>query len=421
MRVRQVALFAFTALLALGALRPAHSQTWPQRPVTLVVPFAAGGNTDGIGRSIAQWLSDRLGQQFVVENRAGAGGAIAAEMVAKAPADGYTLFVAALPQIAIVPAISKTRYDPVKDFAPISVVGTNPFVLAVNKDVPVERRCPSSCVEAQQVVGGLPAQQDPRRAVADRHHPGPRHVVVVARHRPAVGAGGGHRDQVADGHVARQVRVPDHDVPALAVPADQPAQHRRRAGLPGGEHAGVLGVVQRGADVVAHAAVDAHVGPQPVDVLDGADLVQRDRARARRWPGPARRSAGAGPGPPPGTATSRMSRRFCADHLDVGRVVARHVRDAEAAAQVQLVDADAAGRLDPDGELEHPVRGHLEAGRVVDLRADVRVQAGEVEHPGARAPAGPPRRPRPRRARSRTSGHRARWPRTRARRPPRRW
>jgi tripartite-type tricarboxylate transporter receptor subunit TctC len=164
MRVYQVALFTFTALLALGALGPAQSQTWPQRPVTVVVPFAAGGNTDGIGRSIAQWLSDRLGQQFVVENRGGAGGAIAAEMVAKAPADGYTLFVAALPQIAIVPAISQTRYNPVKDFAPISVVGTNPFVLAVNKDVPVKnipefiayvRQAPQQLSYASAGIGSL--------------------------------------------------------------------------------------------------------------------------------------------------------------------------------------------------------------------------------------------------------------------------
>jgi len=100
----------------------------------------------------------------VVENRAGAGGAIAAEMVAKAPADGYTLLVAALPQIAIVPAISKTRYDPVKDFAPISVVGTNPFVLAVNKNVPVKnipefidyvRKAPQPLSYASAGIGSL--------------------------------------------------------------------------------------------------------------------------------------------------------------------------------------------------------------------------------------------------------------------------
>jgi len=134
--MRTFVLIAFAAVLA-GLAGEAPAQDWPQRPVTLIVPFAAGGNTDGIGRATAQWLGDRLGQQFVVENRAGASGAIAAELVARAPADGYTLFVAALPQIAIVPAISTVRFDPVKDFAPISAIGTNPFVLAVNKDLPV--------------------------------------------------------------------------------------------------------------------------------------------------------------------------------------------------------------------------------------------------------------------------------------------
>ncbi len=130
-------LIAFAAASA-SVAGEVRAQDWPTRPVTLIVPFAAGGNTDGIGRAMAQWLGERLCQQFVIENRAGAGGAIAAELVARAPADGYTLFVAALPQIAIVPAVATVRYDPVKDFAPISAIGTNPFVLAVNKDVPVK-------------------------------------------------------------------------------------------------------------------------------------------------------------------------------------------------------------------------------------------------------------------------------------------
>lgn len=128
-------------LIALGLLfhaNPVLAQAWPQKPVKVIVPFAPGGNTDGIARLIARHLSESFGQQFFVENRGGAGGAIAAEMAAHAPADGYTLFVAALPQIAIIPAISKTAYDPVKDLAPISNIATNPFVLAVHNGLPVE-------------------------------------------------------------------------------------------------------------------------------------------------------------------------------------------------------------------------------------------------------------------------------------------
>jgi tripartite-type tricarboxylate transporter receptor subunit TctC len=109
---------------------------WPQRPIKIVVPFAAGGNTDGIARVIGQSLSGSLGQPFVIENKPGANGAIAAEAVAAAAPDGYTLFMAALPQIAIFPAMTKVAYDPVKDFAPVSNVGSNPFALVVNPNFP---------------------------------------------------------------------------------------------------------------------------------------------------------------------------------------------------------------------------------------------------------------------------------------------
>ena len=121
---------------SMGLAMPAHAQAWPQKPVVIIVPFAAGGNTDGIARMTAQRLGDAFGQQFVVENRGGAGGATAAEMAARAEPNGYTLFMAALPVMAIVPAMTKTRFNPTKDFAPISNIGTNPFVLVVNKDVP---------------------------------------------------------------------------------------------------------------------------------------------------------------------------------------------------------------------------------------------------------------------------------------------
>jgi len=116
----------------------AQAQVWPQRPVTVIVPFAAGGNTDTIARMTAQRLSEAFGKPFVVENRSGAGGAIAAEMTARARPDGYTLFIAALPVMAIVPAMTKVRYNPQKDFAPISIIATNPFVLVVNKDISVK-------------------------------------------------------------------------------------------------------------------------------------------------------------------------------------------------------------------------------------------------------------------------------------------
>src|SRR2546427_11291119 len=115
-----------------------QAQTWPQRPVKVIVPFTAGGNADAQGRILSERLSVALGQQFIVENRVGAGGAIAAEFVAKAPADGYTLFFAASSQIMIVPLIQKLNYDPLKDFAPISILGTNPLVLAVHISVPAK-------------------------------------------------------------------------------------------------------------------------------------------------------------------------------------------------------------------------------------------------------------------------------------------
>lgn len=124
--------------ITLGAILPASAQSaWPERPVTIIVPFAAGGNTDGFARMAAQHLADTFGKTFVVENKPGAGGAIAADYVAKSEPDGYTLLLAALPVMAVVPAIQKVRYDSLKDFVPISNIGTNPFALVVNKDLPI--------------------------------------------------------------------------------------------------------------------------------------------------------------------------------------------------------------------------------------------------------------------------------------------
>jgi tripartite-type tricarboxylate transporter receptor subunit TctC len=130
-----------TACLALAAiaLTPmiANAQSYPDKPVRVIIPFAAGGTTDLMGRILAQKLSDSLGQRFVVENRAGAGGNVGSAMVAKAPADGYTLGMGTVSSHAINPNLYVTMpYDNLKDFAPISLMITQPNALVVNAKVP---------------------------------------------------------------------------------------------------------------------------------------------------------------------------------------------------------------------------------------------------------------------------------------------
>ena len=114
----------------------AVAQEWPTKPITLVVPFAAGGTTDLVGRPLAQSLAARLGHSVIVDNRAGAGGTIGAGLVAKSIPDGYTMFLATIAH-TIAPGIYKSlSYDFVKDFDPITVVGEVPNVLIVNPSVP---------------------------------------------------------------------------------------------------------------------------------------------------------------------------------------------------------------------------------------------------------------------------------------------
>jgi tripartite-type tricarboxylate transporter receptor subunit TctC len=125
------------AVITLLTLFPvtAFADVWPSRPVKILVPYAAGGNSDGMARIAAQHLAEAFGQPFIVENRAGANGSVAGEAVARSPADGYTLLWAATPSIAIAPALARLPFDPIGDLAPISIVGINGFVLVINKDV----------------------------------------------------------------------------------------------------------------------------------------------------------------------------------------------------------------------------------------------------------------------------------------------
>lgn len=126
-------------LLALGLVVSAHAtaQAYPAKPVRLIVTFAAGGGADFVGRAVGGRLSQLLGQPVVVENRAGANGAIGAEFVAKAPADGYTLLVGAAGTMAVAPHLTAhLPFDTFKDFAPVSLLATSPFVVTVHPEVP---------------------------------------------------------------------------------------------------------------------------------------------------------------------------------------------------------------------------------------------------------------------------------------------
>lgn len=136
---RRATLGLLSSVVAAPALstRLLAQADYPNRPVTVIVPQAAGGANDIIGRIVAEKLADVLGQRFVVENRAGAGGNLGSQAAARSAPDGYTLLVTISASQAINPALyARTGFDPVKDFAPISMLGTVPNVLVVNPAFP---------------------------------------------------------------------------------------------------------------------------------------------------------------------------------------------------------------------------------------------------------------------------------------------
>jgi tripartite-type tricarboxylate transporter receptor subunit TctC len=118
------------------ASRFAWGQSYPTRPVRLIIPFPPGGGNDTVGRMIATQLSGRLGKQVVVDNRGGAGGVVGTEVAANAPKDGYTLLVVALGH-AVSPWLYKLSYDPIKSFTPVAILASGPNVLAVNPGLSV--------------------------------------------------------------------------------------------------------------------------------------------------------------------------------------------------------------------------------------------------------------------------------------------
>jgi tripartite-type tricarboxylate transporter receptor subunit TctC len=130
---------AVVAALAVLAAVPARAQQYPSRPVTIVVPFAAGGGSDLLARLVAQHLEEKLGKPFIIENRPGAGTMLAAMQAVRAAPDGYTLMQATSSTMAInVSMLKKMPYEPLKDLVPVALLSSSPFFLVVNKDLPVK-------------------------------------------------------------------------------------------------------------------------------------------------------------------------------------------------------------------------------------------------------------------------------------------
>jgi tripartite-type tricarboxylate transporter receptor subunit TctC len=143
------------ALLGTAAAAPVQAQDYPNRPITLVVPYAAGGGNDLFARIASEKMSRTLGQQIVIENRPGAGGSTATRAVAKAAPDGYTLVIGGTGTLAVNPTLyQNVGYDPRKDFAPVGLIGTSALVVLVNPNLPA-RSIPELTALAKKEPGKL--------------------------------------------------------------------------------------------------------------------------------------------------------------------------------------------------------------------------------------------------------------------------
>jgi len=127
---------ALAGVCAALAVVPAHAQQWPTRTVKVVVPYGPGGVTDTMARVTADRLSKALGQNFIIENKLGAGGAIGVDYAVKSPQDGYTILFVGSTLFTVLPLAHKVNYEPLKDLVPVSITGTNGMVMVVQKDAP---------------------------------------------------------------------------------------------------------------------------------------------------------------------------------------------------------------------------------------------------------------------------------------------
>jgi tripartite-type tricarboxylate transporter receptor subunit TctC len=136
--MNRIALASLALVSLLGSLSVSAQQNYPNRPIRFIVPFAPGGGTDYVGRLVSRKLGERLGHQLVVDNRAGAGGAIGSNLVARATPDGYTLLLGMVSPLAISPNLEKVPYDPVRDFSAASLLASSYHVLVVHPSLPAK-------------------------------------------------------------------------------------------------------------------------------------------------------------------------------------------------------------------------------------------------------------------------------------------
>ncbi|KRC36088.1 LacI family transcriptional regulator [Acidovorax sp. Root219] len=159
MMKRQQVLGLLTAAMALAAWPAAQAQApganWPNKPIRWVVPFPPGGAMDAIARTLGEKAGQALGQPFVIENKAGAGGNIGAEFVARQPADGYTLMITSIGMATNKPLYGKLSYDPIKDFAPVSLLAVVPNVLVTNATQPDVKTAADVIAAARKAPGKL--------------------------------------------------------------------------------------------------------------------------------------------------------------------------------------------------------------------------------------------------------------------------
>jgi len=243
-------------LLAALASMSAQAQEFPARPIRLVVPFPAGGGTDVVARAVAPKMSEVLGQVVVIDNRAGAGGNVGAELVAKAPADGYTILLAASTVAVNVTLMPNLPFDPLKDFSPIVLLLMNQSVLVVNPKLPV-----SSLQEfialAKSKPGGLTYGSSGNGSGA--HLAGEMFKIMAEvdlTHVPYKGAAPAMNDLIA-GHIDAMIidlavampQVKASKVKALAIGSAQRFESLpdvptiSEAGVPGYEISGLMGLV----------------------------------------------------------------------------------------------------------------------------------------------------------------------------------